>query len=211
MTTITQPQGHHGDWQRLFTPVPIGLTLAFLVGIGAKFLRPERLLGLPAHPLLVHIPVVLVPILAVVAMTFAAKPLWADRFGFAASVSGLVIMLATMLTTGSGKAFEHIRAESLIKLYGARDKIPEFALAKMRAVDEHGELADTARALVALLVLLVVGQYIITRVKPTAMPLAVFENSTVKVALRVVTFVVAFLAVSWIYRTGHTGAEVTFG
>jgi len=42
----------------------------------------EELFGLPAHPLLVHMPVVIIPLAGVIAVVFAFRPAWLDRFGW---------------------------------------------------------------------------------------------------------------------------------
>lgn len=42
----------------------------------------ENLFGLPAHPLLVHLPVVMVPIAATMALLMTIRPAWLDRFGW---------------------------------------------------------------------------------------------------------------------------------
>ena len=47
----------------------------------------EKLFGLPAHPLLVHMPVVLIPLSGLIAIVFAFKTAWLDRFGW-----GLVVL-----------------------------------------------------------------------------------------------------------------------
>ena len=50
----------------------------------------DKLFGLPAHPLLVHVPVVLVPLAALMAIAFAIRPAWLDRFGWwLVAVSGV--------------------------------------------------------------------------------------------------------------------------
>jgi uncharacterized membrane protein len=39
----------------------------------------QKLFDLPAHPLLVHVPVVLVPIAAIMCAMLAFRPAWLDR------------------------------------------------------------------------------------------------------------------------------------
>ena len=42
----------------------------------------ETFFGLPAHPLMVHLPVVLIPLAGIIAIVFAFRPAWLDRFGW---------------------------------------------------------------------------------------------------------------------------------
>jgi uncharacterized membrane protein len=58
--------------------------------------------GLPAHPLILHVPVVLVPILGLAALVAVAKPQW---FGVPLAAFAVVTLAATLLTVGAGEAF----------------------------------------------------------------------------------------------------------
>src|SRR4029078_7296793 len=63
------------------------------------------LFGLPAHPLLVHVPVVLIPLAAIGALGLWWKP-WRDRFGWATVVILMVAGIFTQLAIGSGQELE---------------------------------------------------------------------------------------------------------
>jgi len=58
--------------------------------------------GLPAHPLILHVPVVLVPVLGIATLIAVAKPGW---FGVPLAVFAVVTLAATLLTVGAGQAF----------------------------------------------------------------------------------------------------------
>lgn len=57
--------------------------------------------GLPAHPLILHLPIVLVPILGVAALIAVARPSW---FGVPLAAFAVVTLAATLLTVGAGEA-----------------------------------------------------------------------------------------------------------
>jgi uncharacterized membrane protein len=58
--------------------------------------------GLPAHPLILHLPIVLVPVLGIATLIAVAKPDW---FGVPLAVFAVVTLAATLLTVGAGQAF----------------------------------------------------------------------------------------------------------
>ena len=60
--------------------------------------------GLPAHPLFVHVPVVLIPITIVAAIVFVIKPAWFSRYGIALALVSIVAMSSIFLTMQAGAA-----------------------------------------------------------------------------------------------------------
>jgi len=105
----------------------------------------ETLFGLPAHPLLVHIPVVLVPLAAIIAIVFAFRPAWLDRFGWALVGLSFVGAIGAIFAAGSGEGLETLQAE------------PESA-----AREDHFELGETART-IAILFFLIVAAIVVIR------------------------------------------------
>ncbi len=105
----------------------------------------DKLFGLPAHPLLVHIPVVLVPLAGLIAVVFAFKPAWLDRFGWGlVALSGLGAVGA-ILAAASG--------EGLVGLQNEAETV---------ARENHFELGETAR-LMAIIFFLVVTTVVVLR------------------------------------------------
>lgn len=66
----------------------------------------DKIFGLPAHPLLVHIPVALIPLCAVGAIVMVASPSWRQRIGWVVVGLAGVAVIASQLAAGSGEAFE---------------------------------------------------------------------------------------------------------
>jgi uncharacterized membrane protein len=66
----------------------------------------DKIFGLPAHPLLVHIPVALIPLCAVGAIVMVASASWRQRIGWVIVGLAGVAVIASQLAAGSGEAFE---------------------------------------------------------------------------------------------------------
>ena len=63
--------------------------------------------GLPAHPLFLHVPVMLVPITALAAIACVARREWFPRYGIALAVVSIVTMSSIFLTMRAGSALQH--------------------------------------------------------------------------------------------------------
>lgn len=98
----------------------------------------ENLFGLPAHPLMVHVPVVLIPLAGVIAIVFAFRTQWLDRFGWGLVALSGVAALGGILAAGSGEGLEDT----------ARNK-PGFG--------DHAEMGEAARNLGLLFFLIVLA------------------------------------------------------
>src|SRR3954469_13748199 len=65
----------------------------------------HRAFGLPAHPLILHVPVIFVPLLGLAAIVAALVPRLGDRHALALAAFAVVTLPATLLTVGAGEAF----------------------------------------------------------------------------------------------------------
>lgn len=150
------------------------------------------LFGLPAHPFLVHIPVVLIPVGALGAVLM----LW-PRFRSVIGwwVCGVLVVagIATQLAITSGKDL--------------RGYVQESAL-----VREHTRIGENIRPWLLLLFLALVGVMLIDRAvgrraeQPgTRDPLTMFG-----IGLSVLSIVFAAMSVYWIYRIGHSGSKAVW-
>ena len=84
-----------------------------------------NLFGLPAHPLLVHIPVALIPLCAVGAIVIVVSASWRQRIGWVVVVLAGVAVVASQLAASSGEEFQE-----------ALDKESEL-------IHRHAELGET--------------------------------------------------------------------
>ena len=69
--------------------------------------------GLPAHPLIIHVPVIFIPILGLAAIALALWPKLAERFLLPVAAFSVVTMAATFLAVGAGEAFQEDRAKNM--------------------------------------------------------------------------------------------------
>lgn len=90
----------------------------------------EQILGIPAHPLLVHAAVVFVPLLVVAALAYALVPRVRGRVGWLAVLLAIVAPAAAGLATASG--------DQLQRMLVARNYPP----AVLNQVSGHREWGD---------------------------------------------------------------------
>ena len=95
--------GQRVDWRRAeFVLAALGI-LGFIT-------LPIRLTtiygGLPAHPLFVHVPVILIPATVVSAIVCMVKTEWFSRYGIALAVVSIGAMSSVFLTMQAGGALE---------------------------------------------------------------------------------------------------------
>lgn len=155
----------------------------------------DKLFGIPAHPLIVHIPVVLVPLAAVGAVLALVVPRWRHwALPVTAALSGIALV-GVQLAIGSG--------ESLAS------KTKETA-----AIERHSELADQARPFVFVFFLVAVAaSYLWWRSQRETGADVEDRSRTRPLAVRALAPVCALsvlsgaLATTWVVRTGHSGAE----
>ena len=157
----------------------------------------SKLFGLPAHPLLVHLPVVLVPLSAIGAILIAVRPSWRSRFGVLVAVAAGVGLVGLQLAIGSGEALEEHVKESA-------------------AIERHADLAGITR-LSALVFFVVVTTFVVYDRRRlhravTAGPgtPAATGRSPFLIGLAVATIVTSTLATAAVVQAGHTGAKAVW-
>jgi uncharacterized membrane protein len=162
----------------------------------------NNLFGLPAHPLLVHAPIVLVPLCFLAAIFMAAKPEWRRRYGVPTAVLAVVAAISVQLAEGSGEALE--------------ERVRETNL-----VERHAEIAELAKPFVFLFALALVavvvwdlvqgrrvaGDGVETASSSTGWQATV--SRLVPVAM-VVTVLLGGAATYEIVQTGHSGAKAAW-
>ena len=146
--------------------------------------------GLPAHPLLIHMPVIFIPILGLAAIALALSPRLADRFLLPVAAFSVVTMAATLLAVGAGEAFQEDRAKD--RPGGGAVLDPTLA--------DHKDAGEALRFTMIVLTFVLVA-WLFSRRRPDA----------VKVGLRVLAVLLAATAVFFVIRTGHLGAKLAWG
>ena len=148
----------------------------------------ESINDLPAHVLLVHAPVVLLPLTTLAALVVAARPGLRRRAGVGLAVATGVVLVATWLAKESGEAFDEL-------LDGAVN------------TSRHESLAETTMVLVLLFFLgttaAVAADWWGRRGGPAWLDRAAG-------GLMAVSTVVAVVATVWMVRTGDEGARLVW-
>lgn len=156
----------------------------------------DQVLGVPAHPLLVHIPVVFIPLTLVIAVLAVA-------WGRGRRVLSLVVlgcatvgMLFAQLAVMSGESLEErVREDSLVQ--------------------QHAELGEGTRTF-AILVFLVAVAFVVRewrgglRVRLAERAGALLAPRGIGIAISVALLASAALTTVWVVRTGHVGAKAVW-
>ena len=144
-----------------------------------------ELFGTPAHPLLVHIPIVLLPLLAVAAIAMAVKPALRSRLTWVLFGTTLITAAVTYWATQAG---QHLR-NALQPALGTK-------------ADRHMELGNQTALLATIFFVgaacMVVMNHWFKRLTRSATVLAW------------VVALVGVVAAVWVIRTGHEGARITW-
>lgn len=163
----------------------------------------KTLFGLPAHPLLVHVPVVLIPLIGIAAIPMAFSRRVRARLGWV--VVGLTVIagIGTQLAVMSGQALRH--------------SVPPSS-----ALNSHVHMAESLRPLVLVLFIFLVALMLID-----GLPLLLVERVPqlssdrlrwlspdrrrwLSPAVGVLTLAAALVANLRLIQIGHSGASATW-
>jgi len=159
-------------------------------------MRIAKFAGLPAHPLFVHIPVVLIPLVAAGAVAMACSARVRDRLGWVVLGLAVVAGLSTQLAIDSGQALQD-------------------SVQKSSALDRHIAIAESIRPLALVLFLVALGVMLVDRRTRGAWPFRAEARPDVlpaiaRRALVALTVVVALTTCARLYQIGDTGAKATW-
>ena len=143
----------------------------------------DTISGIPSHPLFVHAPVVLIPLVGLTALALAFRPDWRTKLGWWPAVAAGVCLAATLLAVGSGNAFDE-RLDGLVN------------------TERHESLALTTLALVAVFFGATVAQRLLRDSDG--------RLRRVEQAVTLLVVVSAGMAVWWTFLTGEEGARITW-
>lgn len=148
--------------------------------------------GLPAHVLLLHVVVVLIPLAALLATLGALWPAIRRRLGIITPLTALAGLIFVPLTTSAGEWL--------------RDRVPSSDL-----VRRHAELGDGLLVWAALLFALAAGIWLLdlSAKRGWQLPAALLSRATRTVASALLV-VVAVAAVVQVYRIGDSGAKAAW-
>ncbi len=147
----------------------------------------KTLFGLPAHPLLVHIPIVLIPLVAVLGIAIAVSPRMREKFGILTLVLAFVAFIGTFLASQSGEALTD-------------------SVRRSAALHQHIDLAGKMKYLALLLLAAVFGIMLYDRLTKQGRK---FPAGTNALAI-VLMVVIAVGSTGWLVAVGHNGAQATW-
>lgn len=169
----------------------MAISPALLEGISMK------VFGLPAHPLIVHAVVVLVPLAALAFVLSALRREWRDIYLFPATMLAAAGAVAAFLAKETGESLEEA-----VKETGKR-------------LGEHPEQGDTAFIVTVLFGGCAIATYLLFRYGPQLRARLKLEDrlrlpiSDVAAAY-VVTIPLAIAATAFIVIAGHSGAVLVW-
>ncbi|KQS66536.1 DUF2231 domain-containing protein [Modestobacter sp. Leaf380] len=145
---------------------------------------PETLFGLPAHPLIVHATVVLVPLGALLVLLHALWPAARRRLGIVTPLVALVGLVLTPLSTASGEDLERMVGRSSL-------------------IEAHSELADGLLPWMVALFVMAVVVHLLGR-RPAG------ARRVVGLVAAVLAVIAVVGVTQQVVRIGHSGAEATW-
>jgi hypothetical protein len=158
--------------------------------------------GLPAHPLLLHVPVILIPVAGIGALVLVARPRLFARHGLWIGLVAVIALGATNLTIGAGHA---LRDD--LNLQGAG------------IIAQHASAADTLRiVLIVFTALLLIAVAVFRTAGPRVTGLgpvdgalaAIRSGPALGAALRVIVAVFAVVGLYYVFHTGDLGAKAVW-
>lgn len=156
----------------------------------------DTLLGLPAHPLVVHLSVVFIPLTLILAILAVAWARGRRVLSLVVAIGATISMLGAQVAVWSGESLqERVRETSL--------------------VEQHAELGEGTRTFAILMFLAAVAYFAREWRDDVHVPGAdrvrgLLAPRAIGIALSVVLLATAGLTTVWVARAGHMGAKATW-
>jgi len=185
------------DWWR----AEFVLTLLAFLGFITLPIRITTLYSdLPAHPLFVHVPVILIPTTIVAAIVFVIKPQWLTRYGIALALVSIVAMSSVFLAMQAGAALR-----GALNLQGQAAKL----------ISEHSQAAHILAIVYVLFTAALIVTFAAQRISggmPTGLGIvdSLLSPRPMLTALRVVLVLLSIVAGYMCFRTGDLGAKAVW-
>jgi hypothetical protein len=191
-------QGRRGvDWRR----AEFILTALGVLGFITLPIRVTTIYGgLPAHPLFVHVPVVLIPATILAALACMVKTEWFSRYGIALAVVSIGAMSSIFLTMQAGGALQ-----SALHLQGHAAHL----------ISEHSQAAHYLAFIYVAFTAIVIITFASQRISggmPTGLHLidTALSPRRVFTALRLLLVVLSLAAAVMVFRVGDLGAKAVW-
>jgi len=177
------------------------LTLLGFLGFLTVPIRIKTIYGgLPAHPLFIHVPVVLIPVSVLGVVGCVARPAWLERYGIALSLTAIVAMSSTFLAMQAGAALR-----GALNLHG-----PAASL-----IQRHSHAAHILAVVFVLFTAVLIVTFAAQRISggmPTGLVIAdrLLSPRSSVVALRILLVVLALVSAYMVFEVGDLGAKVVW-
>lgn len=159
----------------------------------------ETAFGIPAHPLLIHVAVVFVPLLMLGSMVYGLVPRWRSRVDWALATAAIVTPISCFVARQSGLAF---RAR-LVREHAVSDQ----DLARINQHQSYGTMTFYLSVALAVVALAMVGAQAARRRRAG-------DGGTgfdpVSVGLLVLAVVGSAAIGYYVFKTGDTGAHIVW-
>jgi hypothetical protein len=160
----------------------------------------DTLFGLPAHPLLLHVPVLGIPICAILALLYVLRPGWRPSLALPFGAFTALVLVFTVLTAGSGEPLEH-KVDRTSQLH------------------DHTELGEQLRTIVIVFGVVTLIGLILDWYARRQQPMERATNPhrgaapllrRAALAFAVAAVILGGVATVWDVRTGHSGAKAVW-
>ncbi|WP_249018973.1 DUF2231 domain-containing protein [Conexibacter sp. S30A1] len=196
-TPLRMTRPHRPDWRRAEF-VLTGLAFLGFITVGIKIRTIYA--GLPAHPLFIHVPVVLIPLSVLGALACVARPDWFDRYGILLCLCSIVAMSSIFLAMQAGVALL-----ASLRLTG-------FRLVLVREHEAAAHVLAVAFTLFTACLILTFSAYRISGGWPTGLAIAddILGSRAIYLLLRVGLVVLALVSAYMVYKVGDLGARAVW-
>jgi hypothetical protein len=144
-------------------------------------LIPKTVQGVPAHPLIIHIPVMLGPLVGLLCIVLLVVPKWRTLLAPWVAVLGVLLAISTVVAVKSGENFLAV-------------------LQLGKAIDQHEAAGKLLRTMCIVLAVLLIGFFFATRR---------LNPKFVTVAALIVA-VGGVIETAQVVKTGHEGASLVW-
>ncbi len=185
------------DWRR----AEFVLTVLGILGFITLPIRITTIYdGLPAHPLFVHVPVVLIPVTILAAIVCMVKTEWFSQYGIALAVVSIGAMSSIFLTMQAGAALR-----SALHLRGRAAHL----------ISEHSQAAHFLALIYVAFTAILIVTFAAQRISggmPTGLGILdqVLSRRAVFPSLRLVLVLLSLGAAVMVFRLGDLGAKAVW-
>lgn len=186
------------DWRRAEFVLTVFGFLGFLTA-GIRLTTVYG--GLPAHPLFIHVPVILIPLSILGAFACLYRPAWFGRYGILLCSIAIVAMSSIFLAMQAGSALS-----GLLHLHGQAAHL----------ISQHSQAAKILAflfiAFTAILILTFSATRISGEMGPTGLEIVdrTLSSRSTLVTLRVLLVVFALASAFFVFRVGDLGAKAVW-